>query len=207
MYDSFSNSSAQRAIDMMPVFDRVFSFDKGDCDRHGCEYIFSTFSAPDFVKKDERYKNNAFFVGAAVNRLDLLEKCFSKIAGAINDCEFRVVGVNKEKQKYPEFIKYNQGLPYEEALQYSYNSDCIVEIVREGQTGVSLRTCEAIIFNKKLLTNNAQLANMPFYDPKYMRIFNDADQIDLEFIKESIDVDYKYDGCFSPLIIIEKLLR
>ena len=105
-----------------------------------------------------------------------------------------------------EYIKYNKRLSYKEALQYSYNSNCIVEIVREGQTGVSLRTCEAIIFNKKLITNNAELANMPFYDSRFMRIFNRPEEIDINFIKSDIDVNYEYSGYFSPLIIIEKLL-
>ena len=64
----------------------------------------------------------------------------------------------------------------------AYNTDCIVEVVKEGQTGVSLRTCEAIAFNKKLLTNNVQIKEMPFYDSRFISVFTDSDEIDTEFV-------------------------
>lgn len=207
MYDSYSNSSAQRAIDMIPVFDMVFSFDKGDCERHGLKYIYSTFSKPDFVSENKNYENKAFFVGAAVNRLDSLHEFLYKIASNVEGCEFRIAGVRKGKQLFPKHIKYNQRLAYNEALQYAYNSDCIVEIVRKGQSGVSLRTCEAVSFNKKLITNNSNVVTLPFYDSKYIKVVNQPEDIDVEFIRKQIDINYNCGDIFSPVKIIEILIN
>ena len=102
-------------------------------------------------------------------------------------------------------ITYNIGMPYKEALQYSYNSDLVVEIVRDGQAGISLRTCEAIFFNKKLLTNNSCIKKMPFYDSRFMSIFHNGDDIDLDFVQNSVEVQYEKGNWFSPLRIIERL--
>lgn len=205
MYDSFSNKSATKAIKMMPIFDKVFSFDAEDCHRYSLEFIYSTFSYPSFVKHDERFHKGAFFVGAEEGRLEIMEQCFAKISSVIPNCQFNVVGVPPRKQHIPEVITYNVGMSYKEALQYSFNSDLIVEIVREGQSGISLRTCEAILFNKKLLTNNEQIKNMPFYDSRYMSVFHNSDDIDIEFVKNEMDVHYDYQSWFSPFHIIEKL--
>lgn len=205
MYDSFSNKYASRAIKMMPIFDKVFSFDAGDCRRYGLDFIYSTFSYPSFVNQDERFHKGAFFVGAEEGRLEIMEQCFAKLSNEIPNCQFNVVGVPPQKQHIPEVITYNVGMPYREALQYSFNSDLIVEIVREGQSGISLRTCEAVLFNKKLLTNNEKIKDMPFYDSRYMSVFHNVDDIDMDFVKSEVAVHYDCQSWFSPFRIIEKL--
>lgn len=204
MYDSYSNKHASRAIELMPLFDKVFSFDELDCRKHGLEFFYATMSKPSFIKYDESFHNGAFFVGAAEGRLPLMEKCFSTIAQVAPNCRFNVVGVPREDQRC-RYINYNAGMSYKTALQYSYNSDLIVEILRDGQTGVSLRTCEAILFNKKLLTNNEHIKEMPFYDPRFMSVFKTGDDIDLDFVRKPMDVKYPDDTWFSPLRIIQQL--
>lgn len=207
MYDSLSNKSTKRAVEKISAFDKVFSFDKVDCEKMGFEYIYSTFSIPHNVSVDERYKRDAFFIGAAENRLPILQQTMKKVAEFYKKCEFRIVGVSDEEKKYKEIITYNQKLSYDEALMYSYNADCLIEVVRPGQTGFSLRTCEAIVFNKKLLTNNKEIKKMPFYNPEYIHVFENAEDINGEFLLNPINVDYGYDGWFSPMEIIKRLRK
>ncbi|MDD3139765.1 MAG: hypothetical protein PHX08_12435 [Lachnospiraceae bacterium] len=205
LYDSFSNPTAQRSIKMIPEFDYVFSFDQGDCERHGFERIYSTFSKPDFVNTDKSKSSSAFFIGFGIGRLQILQRTFEKISSEVNDCKFYIAGVKANQQKQIEGVQYNVTMPYAEELQMAYNTDCIVEIVKEGQTGVSLRTCEAIAFNKKLLTNNQSLLKMPFYDERYMQVFKEPEEIDLNFIKKKTDVHYDDTDYFSPVKIIDRL--
>ena len=205
MYDHFGNRSAKRAIDMIPVFDHVFSFDSQDCRKYGLDFIYSTFSIPKFVHKSEEYSNNALFVGLINGRERLLNTVLPYIAQNVDNCRFYLVGVKKNQQKYPQLIKYNHPISYDDELKLAYNSNCIIEILKEGQTGISLRTCEAIAFNKKLITNNHAIEKMPFYNPKYMRIIDSVDDVDIDFIKEKIPVNYNYSGYFSPMEIIKKL--
>lgn len=205
LYDSLSNPTAQRAIEMIPNFDYVFSFDQGDCEKHGFERIYSTFSKPDLVETDDNKKSTAFFIGYGIGRLQILQKTFERITSEVDGCKFYIAGVKKEQQKTIPGVQYNVTMPYAEELQMAYNTECIVEIVKEGQTGVSLRTCEAIAFNKKLLTNNQSLLQMPFYDKRFMQVFKEPDKIDVNFIKTKMDVHYDDTDYFSPVKIIDRL--
>lgn len=47
-----------------------------------------------------------------------------------------------------------------------------------------MRTHEAVALNKKLLTNNPQLKNAPFYNENYISIFDSANNIDSIFLKQ-----------------------
>lgn len=206
MYDSSSDSSARRAFEMAPLFDVVFSFDEGDCDRYGFQRFYSTLSFPDFVRRDEKLRSGAFFVGTADNRLPLMLASFEKISSVVKNPLFVLASKSLECKGLPEGVQISRTrMPYRTALNYSYNTDLVIEIVKPGQSGITLRTCEAILFNKKLLTNNASLRDMPFFDSRYMSVFGSAEDINLEFVCEPIDVRYERNDWFSPLHIIRKL--
>lgn len=206
MYDSSSNSSTRRAFDMAPLFDAVLSFDEGDCERYGFQHFYSTLSFPSFVRQDEKLQSGAFFVGTADNRLPLMLSSFEKLSSVVNNPLFVLASKSLECEGLPKGVQISRkGIPYRAALSYSYNTDLVVEIVKPGQSGVTLRTCEAILFNKKLLTNNASLRDMPFFDSRYMSVFESAEDIDLGFVCKPMDVRYERSDWFSPLRIIRKL--
>ena len=47
------------------------------------------------------------------------------------------------------WVKEN-GMPYGEFLQHTLNSDIVVDLLRPGQSGLTVRTLEALFYNKKL---------------------------------------------------------
>ncbi len=53
---------------------------------------------------------------------------------------------------------------YAETINYIKHSRCLIEILQQGQSGVSLRALEALFFEKKLLTNNHNIINADFYN-------------------------------------------
>ena len=206
LYDSHSNPNSQFALRKKDLFDLIFTFDPKDASNHNYEYIYSTLSDITPLLKKKEKKSDIFYVGRAVNRLPLMHKVLKKISETITNCDFYISGIqNKHDCMYPNIIKYNEYIPYDQVLEKVLNTNCLIEFVMPNQTGITLRTCEAIIFNKKLITNNKELLNTPFYNPMYMKIFTDENDIDIEFIKRNIDVNYKYNGIFSPNVIIEKI--
>lgn len=64
------------------------------------------------------------------------------------------------------------------------STNCILEILQEGQYQQSIRYFEAIIYNKKLLTNNKNVKNLPYFDERYMRYFSSITDIDLSGLKK-----------------------
>lgn len=205
MYDSVNHVRSKQTLKMLPLFDTIFSFDENDCQTYGFQRIYSTFSIPDFVKKDESLHSAAFFIGEGSDRTELLKSVFKRVTSAIDGCRFYITNINDNQTEVIKDVIYNQRMSYQEELQMAFNTECIFEIVRKGQCGNTLRTCEAVAFNKKLITNNIRLKEMPFYDSRYMKIFTSADDIDLNFIKQKIDVKYVNSDYFSPLIILKHL--
>lgn len=203
--DSFSNASAARAVKMRDLFDVVFSFDQEDCRRYGMEYVYSIFSTPDFVYESNEDRSIAFFAGYGGTRLELLQRLFKRITKDCQNCRFLISGVKRKDQKAIPGVTYNKLIPYSRELQLAYNTNCMVEVVRNGQSGITLRTCEAVSFGKKLITNNENLRNMPFYNPRYMKIIHSEKDLDLEFIKEEQKADYGEEDYFTPLKILEKI--
>lgn len=112
------------------------------------------------------------------------------------------------KKQHNDVIRYYSGgwIPYEKVLADVLNSDVILEVVQEGQRGPSLRYYEAVCYNKRLLTNNPDIKSFPYYDSRYMKIFKDADDIDLNWIKKKQKIDYRYRGDFSPLNMLDVVM-
>ncbi len=65
----------------------------------------------------------------------------------------------------------DDSIPYLDYLSLLINSKCIVDIVVDGQSGLTLRPLEALFFDKKLITNNKYLRYMSFYDPANIFIY------------------------------------
>jgi 1,5-rhamnosyltransferase len=100
-------------------------------------------------------------------------------------CDFNIVGVNTGDQKYNERISYNKQLSYNEVLCHIQKTKCILEVVQSDQVGTTLRVQEALFYHKRLLTNNINLKNEPWYNENVIKIYTDLCKIDLSFIKNN----------------------
>ena len=82
-----------------------------------------------------------------------------------------------------------------------------MEILQKNQHGATLRYFEAVCYNKKLLTNNKDIIYYPFYNSKWMKVFTNISEIDIEWLRTNENIDYKYSGEFSPKLLIDKILK
>lgn len=205
IFDKSIYYGAKRAISMKDCFDYIFSFDDDDCKKYGFEKFYNCFSKPQNMVEDKNKESDAFFIGNAGGRLEELQEVFKHIASRDTNCRFYITGVEeKDKINIPN-VNYNQEISFNDEMQYSYNSNCLVEVLRKGQSGISLRVCEAIAFNKKLITNNKELMTKPFYDERYMKIYESPSDIDIDFIREKDVVQYGETDVFSPLKILDRI--
>lgn len=62
---------------------------------------------------------------------------------------------------------------YDDYLQNLRESKAILEIVPENVVGLTIRTMEALFFNKKLITNNKDIKNYDFYNPNNIFIIGE----------------------------------
>lgn len=187
--------------------DQVYSFDKKDCEEFGAEFFDFYSMLPDKVsqKKLEDGKPRILYVGGcrSKERLNMLHALYDRLKKQAH-CTFYLNGVDSVDANR-EGIIYNHPLSYAEVIELVQQHDVIVEIMNGNQAGNTLRLKEAVCYNKCLLTNNPFIKDTPYYHPDFMLIFKKVDDIDLSRFAK--DVDYKYNGEFSPRKLMERIVE
>ena len=98
-------------------------------------------------------------------------------------------------------------MSYQEVLERELNARVLLEIVQQGQVALTLRAYEAVAYNRKLLSNNKTILSFEYYDPRFMRYFEQVKDIDWDWVKEDANVDYDYKGEFSPVLLIDDIIK
>jgi hypothetical protein len=194
------------------VFDLVLSFDQAESHKYGLDYHQLVYSHFPVEKSPLINECDVYFLGKAKNRLDDIIKTFEYLKRQNLKCDFYLVGVEPSKQVYPDEIHYIENMSYLENLQHVVSSRCLLEIMQQGGHGYTQRMCEAIAYDKKILTNNVEVKNASFYKEKYISVYSDATDIDVSFLNDRLNdsVDYGFKEQLSPkklLSFIEKKLN
>ena len=188
-------------LDRLKYFSLCFSFDKADCIKYGFTYH------PTFYSKIRNNTNvipetDAFFVGVAkgerYQKLIQLQKIME--ANGLKT-DFYIAKI-KNSEKQQSSIHHNEWLDYGEILDKVKKTRCIVEIMGGNQEGLTLRAMEAVCYNKLLLTDNASVRDLKYYETGFIHYFKDIEAVDLSFLNTNTQVDYHYDGDFSPVHLI-----
>lgn len=67
---------------------------------------------------------------------------------------------------------FRQRMDIDETAEYVRRSEILIDIVRPGHAGLSFRFFEALLYRKKMITNNASVAHYDFYDPRNILIID-----------------------------------
>lgn len=156
--------------------DLVVSYDKGDAAKHGFLY-YPTFLSAVSLPSCGKGHYDVTFCGASKQRYDLIVRTYETLVSRGIECDFMVSRL-QPGQKKTEGIRYIRYLiPYREYLSHVMRSDCLLEIMQDNATGYTLRTWEAILYDKVLLTNNRAIKEAPFYNPEQFIYFETPDDI------------------------------
>lgn len=184
-------------------FDYVFSWDMADVEKYGMVFhpaYYSRIQMP--VQSD--ISSDCFFIGSSKGRLEILQEIHRRVSAAGGKAEFYITNVDKKDQT-ENGIHYNQRLSYEQVLAKDMASNCIIEVIAGNQVGQTLRAEEAIIGNKKLLTNNKKMINSPYFKTGFIRVFSKLCNEDIEFIMKKENVEYNYQDDYSPIHLIDHI--
>ncbi len=182
-----------RNFDYLPLakkFHRVLSFDRADCEEYGLEYL-PLFYSDDYANiapvEDSNCSIDILFVGSATDeRIDFLRR----MKDNTRDRPLRIVSrLYCSKAHYLFYWmrgKHNSSLTTRrlttpQLIQLIRNSKAVLDVSNRYQTGLTMRTFEALGAGRMLLTTNVSIAREPFYDSDQIRIVSD--------IVSDIDVD------------------
>nr|GFC92954.1 hypothetical protein [Tanacetum cinerariifolium] len=72
----------------------------------------------------------------------------------------------------PLLTFFRERMNIDETADYVRRSEILIDIVRPGHAGLSFRFFEALLYRKKMITNNASVAAYDFYDPRNILIID-----------------------------------
>lgn len=189
-----------------PVFDYQFTIDSKEAKKYGWIHFDEFESKPDIKISPDYPESDVYFAGKAKDRLERLLKAYKIFTDAGLKVNYYLTGVPKENQiEMPGIVYADKFMPYSEMLYHTVNSRCVLEINQEEAVGYTSRFLEAVMFNKKLITDNQDVKKSKFYNPQFIQCIDNVENIDPRFIMDENPVDYKYNGEFSPIHLIEKI--
>ncbi|WP_445439367.1 hypothetical protein [Citrobacter portucalensis] len=163
---------------------KIYTFDMDDANKYNLNYHNQVYAVGKFKNNQREFnKNNGdvLFVGANKGRLDILlklEKIFTSI-GLIP--RFYVLTDNERKEN--NNIHYlSQNMDYTTYIDYIKASEFVLDIVQDGQSGLTLRALEAAFFRKKLITTNKNIKNSNLYNENNVYLID----IDDPYIKSNL---------------------
>lgn len=192
-------------------WEKVFSFQRSDCNKYGFEFTNRIYSRADIEKYAVANdpKIDVYFVGLAKDRMEKIYEIYRRLSNAGLKCDFTVI-VGKDKvaeyqSKYVGITFKTNRVPYTDILRKLAATKCILELCAEGQDGLTMRFYESVFYNKLLITNNRTALDSDLYNPEYMQVVKDYSRIDIPKIQNTSQIDYKYQGTFSPVHFVKSL--
>ena len=187
-------------------WDLILSYDKEDCKEYGFTPLgYGYYSMPQDVAPSGQ-TSDLYYIGTDKGgRQPLVESIYEHAITQGIICNYQISGRHWHPTERKGVHLFRQWVDYRGVFADVQSTNCILECLQQHQHQQSVRYFEAVCCNKKLLTNNPRVAELPYYDPRYMRSFRTADDIDMDWVRTRERIDYHYRGDFSPVGILEKI--
>lgn len=179
--------------------DAIITFNRKDAIENN--YLFcplQPYKVPIYDGQLEEH-SDLFFIGVDKGRLEKLLFIYEHLSSKGVKCDFYIVGVPDDKQRYSDKIHYNQRLTYEEVLKKVASTNCVLEVLQNEENYISIRTIEAMQYHTKLLTSSNSIKNSSLYNENIVQVFDEVENIDANFVKTIADNNQFPDELFCSL--------
>lgn len=179
-------------------FDLTYTFDNRDAEKYGWIFTNSLYSKSE-LPGQQNIENDIYFVGEDKGRTEQLVMIYDFLSQNGIKCCFKVITNDKKRQSCDGLHFLHKRIEYREILEDIGKTKAILEIVQDGQSGMTMRPYEAMFYDKKLLTNNNSLKDMDFFNDRFMMVFSDLEDDIIAFLKSTEPVTYHYENAYSPV--------
>ncbi len=187
-------------------YDKVYLYDLDESRKLGVDYLRPAYSKNYETPKIEDEMFDVSFVGHAKNRLKDILKIYDTLTELGLSCRFYIVNVKKsDRINRPGIIYANRYLKEKEYFEsYIKPARCMLEIANPETSALTARVREAIMYDKKLISNNPDVENSKYYNHSMIYIIGQDKDFDAFFIKAD-KVSYNYEGDFEPIHMLTRL--
>lgn len=164
---------------------RVCTFDKEDAHIHGLDYVGQVYRMPvetasrQVVPRDLSTDCRVLFIGVDKRRAPKLHSLAKALKEEGIGYDFRIIyDKHSTAGRYPllDRCRIEEPIPYPEVIRMEERSQCLLDILQPGQTGMTMRVLEAQFLGKKLITDNFTIKGEPFYLKENIYIIDDPTQ-------------------------------
>lgn len=137
----------------------IWSFMKEDALKYNFKYGATFYNpqllAQNSIEKDSQTSTDCdlLFVGTDKGRKDFLLNLKSQLEQNKVACDFKIV--DNFRSLFSR--KYSRELSYKNLCRLNKRTSAILDVVQDGQTGLTLRIMEGLLFDKKIVTTNAAI--------------------------------------------------
>ena len=180
LYDNLERFPVEEKLEL---FDKVYSFEDKDVKKYGFEKITNYNYLSEQPLQEEEIENDLFYITSYdKRRIKLLRKLTARLSTLQVRSKIIVVGKQVWKEKLRNFILRPKGaslieyrkkpIDNEAVLNEYKKSKAIIDLMRDGQEGLSFRVFEAMAFEKKVITDNNTIKTYDFYNTSNILILN-----------------------------------
>lgn len=176
-WDSFDNHS--HGLEILKYFHKRFTFDKKDAGNYGLGFrpLYFTDKYRNMCIEESETDIDLLFLGTAHSDRYLISNNIAEWCAENNLTSFNYYYMQGKlvyfyKKFFDKtFCKFDfkklsfKGLSLDQVIDFYKRSNVILDISHPGQSGLTMRTFEAIGAGKKLITTNSNIKEYPFYNP------------------------------------------
>ncbi|WP_295231266.1 hypothetical protein [uncultured Chryseobacterium sp.] len=193
LYDNLDRVPVE--CEKLNLFDTIFSFDDSDIEKYGFMKLTNYIYLPFTPKEVQNPEMDLFYITSYDNRrVALIKRLAKKLMEMGMKFQIMIIGKKSWKHqlknvlvKIPEnvFLVFSlKKISHEQLPQYYMNAKILLDLMREGQYGLSFRVFEAMALEKKIITDNESIKNYDFYNPNNILVLNeDISNINASFFE------------------------
>ena len=180
-----------------PYMDKLFSFDRYDCQRDNKYHFLPLFYSKKYEEiepyRSETGEYDCSYIGTAhpqkyleINKMSVMLKdvfprqfIYHYMPSKLKYIYHKLKDKEYNKAKYKEFE--TEKLSTEQIMDIFKKSRCILDAPQAGQTGLTIRTIECLGAKRKLITTNTDIRYYDFYNESNILIFDDNVDVNSAF--------------------------
>jgi len=170
------------------LFEKIFSFDIDDVKQHKFLNLLTNFIYLD-KNHNPSPSNKAFMILSKSKEREIILHKIATILDykKVSNYEFIILNPSvKTSNTKITLTKKHISLPVVE--QKMKDSEILIDLIRDNQTGLSFRIFEAMALQKKIITNNETIKEYDFYNPNNILILNkEVSNIDDTFLNNEYE--------------------
>ena len=88
-------------------------------------------------------------------------------------------------------------------------SKCLLDVIQGESEGFTIKVCEAVYYDKVLLTTNNSIRNAPFYDERFIKVIDSPEEINDSLFEFSGRVSFTKEArdYFSADAFLERIMK